>query len=111
MSDEQITEHRSEANAQRVEECCYRYLKIGGSLLLGGIVLMLFAMLFPVGVILATAGAVVIGASIIWYLRVRQQQGIMVACPSCTKEYQVLQGDHTFICDDCKHVVPVPRVA
>ena len=111
MNGEQMTGHRSGVDAQRVEECCYRYLKIGGSLVLGGLVLMLIAVLFPIGVFLVVAGGAVIVADIIWSMRVRQQQGIIVTCPSCDKEHNVLPGSHTFICDECQHAVPVPHGA
>jgi len=111
MKGDQNRARRDEANAMQVEECCYRCWKIGGGMVLSGVVLMLIAVLFPVGVLLVAAGATVIIGSIVWFFRVRQQQGIMVACPSCGKEYHVLPGSHTFVCDDCQHVVPVPRAA
>jgi hypothetical protein len=111
VNGDQIRANADEANATRVEDACYRYLKIGGGMVLGGFVLMLIAMLFPVGVLLVAVGAALILGNIVWYLRVRQQQGIMVACPSCGKEYNILPGSHIFVCDDCQHVVPIPRVA
>jgi hypothetical protein len=111
VNGEQISGHRSEAAAQRFEDCCYRYLKIGGGMVLGGVVLMMIAVLFPVGVFLVAAGAALIVGNIIWFLRMRQQQGIIVTCPSCSKEYNVFPGSHTFICDECEHAVPVPHAA
>ena len=111
MNGEHVTEHRSEANAQRFEDCCYRYLKIGGGMVLGGVVLILTSVLASVGFLLAAAGVVVIVGDIIWSMRMRQQQGIMVACPSCSKEYNIFPGSHTFICDECHHAVPVPHAA
>jgi hypothetical protein len=111
VNGDQIKANQDEANAMQVEECCYRYLKIGGGMVLGGLVMMLIAVLFPVGVLLVAGGAALVLGNIVWYLRLRQQQGIMVACPSCGKEYNILPGSHTFMCDDCQHVVPVPRVA
>jgi hypothetical protein len=108
VNGEQIRAHRREANAMQVEECCYRYWKIGGSMILAGLVMMLIAVLFPVGMLLASAGALLIVGNIVWFLRVRQQQGIMVGCPSCGKEYNILPGSHNFVCDECQHVVPIP---
>ena len=111
VNGDQIRAHRDEVNAIKVEDTCYRYWKIGGGMVLGGLVLMLIAFLFLFGVLLVAAGAGLIIGNIVWFFRVRQQQGIMVACPSCGKEYNILPGSHIFVCDDCQHVVPVPRVA
>jgi hypothetical protein len=111
VNGEHVSRRRSGADAQRFEECCYRYLKVGGGMILGGLVLIMIAVLFPVGVFLVAAGTAVIAGNIIWFLRMRQQQGIIVTCPSCEKEYNVFPGAHTFICDECQHAVPVTRVA
>lgn len=97
--------------ARQAEECCYRYLAIGGSLALVGLVLMLTSVLFWLGAPLAAIGAALIGGNIIWFLRLRKQQGIEVRCPSCDKEYTVLPGFGSFICSECRHTVPVRRVA
>jgi uncharacterized Zn-finger protein len=98
-------------DAEQAEEYCYRFLKIGGGMVLGGLCLMMVAFLFPVAVLLAAAGALVITGDIIWFLRLRNQQGINVTCPYCEKEYNALPGSHTFMCDECQHAVSVPRVA
>lgn len=111
MNGEQIHGHPHEVDAQQAEEFCYRYMMIGGGLLLVGFVLLLTTVLFWVGIPVAAVGAAIIAGNIVWYLRLRKQQGINVACPSCSKEYNVLPGVHNFICDECKHVVPVPHAA
>jgi hypothetical protein len=110
VNGDQIRAQRGGANALQAEECCYRYWKIGGGMILGGLVMMLIAVLFPIGVMLVAAGATVIVGNIVWFLRVRQQQGIMVACPSCGKEYNILPGSHNFVCDECQHIVPIPGI-
>src|SRR5690349_20939563 len=51
--------------ARQAEECCYRYLVIGGALGLVGLVLMLTAVLFWLGAPLAAVGAVLIGGNIL----------------------------------------------
>jgi hypothetical protein len=99
------------ADARQLEECCYRYWKIGGALIAVGVVLMLTSMLFWLGAPLAAAGAAVIVGNIVWFLRVNQQASIMVTCPHCAKEHNVLPGFHNFVCDECEHEVPVPRAA
>lgn len=109
MNGDQIRAHRNSVNAMQVEECCFRYWKIGGGMVLAGLAMMLVAVLFPIGVMVVAAGAALIVGNIIWFWRVRQQQGIMVSCPSCNKEYNILPGTHTFMCDECRHAVPVPN--
>ena len=100
-----------ETVARQAEECCYRYLLIGGALLLVGLILMLTAVLFWLGAPLAATGAALIGGNIIWYLRLRKQQGMEVTCPHCHKEYTILPGFGQFICSECQHTVPVRRAA
>ena len=95
--------------ARQAEECCYRYLAIGGSLALVGLVLMLTSVLFWLGAPLAAIGAAMIGGNIIWFLRLRKQQGMQVTCPHCDKEYTVLPGFGHFICSECRYTVPVRR--
>jgi hypothetical protein len=107
-----VTQGRlGEADAQQVEETCYRYMKIGGGLVLAGLALMLTSVLFWLGAPVAAIGALVIAATIIWLFRVNQKAGISVTCPHCEKQYNVLPGFHSFVCDECEHVVPVPRAA
>jgi hypothetical protein len=99
------------ADAVQVEETCYRYMKIGGGLVLGGLALMFTSVLFWLGAPVAAFGAVMIAGTILWLLRLNQKAGISVTCPHCDKQYNVLPGFHSFVCDDCEHVVPVPRAA
>jgi hypothetical protein len=97
--------------ARQAEDCCYRYLLVGGSMVLVGLVLMLTAVLFWLGAPLAAIGAALIGGNMIWFLRLRKQQGMEVTCPSCDKSYTVLPGFGSFICSECRHTVPVRRAA
>jgi hypothetical protein len=95
-------------DARQVEETCYRYLKIGGGLLAVGLALVLTSVLFWLGVPLMVLGAAVIAANILWMMRLSQKAGINVICPHCDKQYNVLPGFHSFICDQCEHEVRVP---
>jgi hypothetical protein len=97
--------------ARQAEECCYRYLLIGGSLALVGLILMLTAVLFWLGAPLAAIGAAVMSGNILWFLRLRKQQGTQVNCPSCQKKYTVPPGCRSFICSECRHAVPVRHAA
>jgi hypothetical protein len=97
--------------ARQAEESCFRYLLIGGSLVLVGLILMMTAILFWLGLPLAVIGAALVSGNIIWFFRLRRKQGIAVTCPCCQKEYTVLPGFGTFICTECRHAVPVPRAA
>jgi hypothetical protein len=104
-------QHSDGTVARQVEECCYRYLLIGGSLVLVGLIMMLTAVLFWLGAPLAVIGAALVSGNIVWFFRLRKQQGIAVTCPHCEKEYIVLPGFGSFICSECQHAVPVPRAA
>jgi len=103
--------HLVQADAQQVEETCYRYMKIGGGMVAAGLVLMLTSVFFWLGAPLAPFSAVVIGSTILWLFRLNQTAGISVTCPHCDKKYNVLPGFHSFVCDECEHEVPVPRAA
>src|SRR5260370_12048612 len=103
---------RGEGTMERqAEQYCYLYLLIGGSLVLVGLILMLTAVLFWLGAPLAALGAALISGNILWFLRLRKQQGIPVTCPHCQKEYTMLPGCRGFICTECRHAVSVPHAA
>ena len=100
-----------ETDARQVEETCYRYMKIGGGLVLAGLALMFTSVFFWLGAPVAAIGVAVIGGTMIWLLRLNKTAGINVTCPHCDKQYNVLPGFHSFVCDECEHEVPVPRAA
>ena len=111
MSGNQLEGRRGETVALQVEECCYRYLMVGGGMVLVGLALMLTTVLFWLGAPMVAVGGAIIVGNIVWFLRVKKQQGINVTCPHCNKEYNILPGSHSFMCDECQQVVPVPRAA
>jgi hypothetical protein len=102
---------RAETDALEAEERSFRYLKVGGIMVLIGFALMLTTVLFWLGAPLATIGFIIIVWDIASYLRLQKQQGINVTCPHCSKDYTVLPGMQHVLCDECKHVIPVPRAA
>jgi hypothetical protein len=102
---------RGETDALQAEERSFRYLKVGGGLMLLGFVLMLTTVLVWLGAPLAAIGAAIIVWDIVSFLRLQKMQGINVTCPHCNKDYTVLPGMQHIMCDECKHVIPVPRAA
>jgi hypothetical protein len=98
-------------NAEQLEETCYRYMKIGGGLLLVGLALMMTTVLFWLGAPVAALGAAIMAVNMLCMLRLNKTAGIAVTCPNCDKKYNVLPGSHSFVCDDCQHVIAVPRAA
>ena len=66
---------------------------------------------FWIGAPLTAAGAAIVGGNILWFWKLNRQASINVTCPHCHKEYNVLPGFQYFLCDECKHEVPVPNVA
>ncbi len=111
MNPTQWRRQNGATDALGVEECCYRFWKIGGGMIAVGIVLMFTSVLFWLGAPLAAIGAAIIMGNILWFLNVNRQTGIKIACPNCEKEHTILPDFHRFVCDECQHEVPIPRAA
>jgi hypothetical protein len=111
VNENEVSARRREVQTHKVEEACYRFLKIGSGLALAGFAMMLTTVLFWLGTPIAALGIAVIVWGILSFLRFQRKQGINVTCPHCDRTYTILPGMQHVLCDECKHEIPVPRAA